>query len=957
MKVLKIVFLFFIIVGLQLSPIIGMIATDRDEQEVQSEDRQSNISQTKTEFDEWRTKWRKGARRIEREQVTEQSNQSNRKRHLNAMIILDRTKQELRSISEAMKIFLSYAIKDSSYFIICSLSVFFNYLQNSDCIELVNEFEIYKHKKEDSGLILLIPNEYKTQVLDKYQACFGETIDEKIELGFDLENKFKTIDNEKLQEIKNMDKGNILRFSSAKTLESLKDIFELNKDVECGGKWNIIITGHGSPKLGEYKGTIADLVIKDYKGFVRFLNDELETNTLAYNTCNGGGANSLQLAGIKTTFPIIVFGTTDYYTYSISSPYKKYFEKLVEFDTSEKGIKKALMSVFKGLRLKRRNTFLTNILEKIRLTSRQRQLKNKYYNFPFVLFPKTDYFLPINTFPKEVIYLTATRLKALKIDKKDIEIKDNKKVIMVSPSIIPVSINIKQNELPFFISTFPGSSIHFFNEINFKSDKYIYKDDLIKLLQLIGTSLSNQSGGKVIKIFFIKKFKYKSTSSNSEIVLRNVIVDVYKNHISYKDGEKYYSKDFGFSKTETTPEKILLNIEDNFYKEVFIPFIDRKKQNYGSKFLLGQHDNRFIIEFINLNPVQDKKKFELLWEIVKNIKQASNLEDLVNKYITIEDSEVLIKYSKFIKQEILVERTTRFLEYIKEKVNTSNLNQISWIVRKLIQKKITKSQDQGESVVNILKLLIDNPSVSADSFFNVTLTLSFLAKNNLIKKDLLESVITFSKLIVDNPNVYFSSLHNLSVTLYFLAKNNLIKEDLVESVIIILKLIVDNPDVSNDSLLNVTLTLSSLAKNNLIKEDLVESVITASKLIIESSNDSVDLLKNVVLTIYSLAEDNLIKEDQEELVISILEPIVENPDISFSSLNNVALILSFFIENNITGIDIIKEVIKVLKLIANHQNVYSDTSEMVNKEIKKLTNKIKRNGFFKELSNFFSKYK
>ena len=656
------------------------------------------------------------------------------KRHLNAMIILDRNGHELSGDNIAMKISLTSAIQDGSYSIICSLSVLYNYIQNPNFSnpqstafdDLLKSFEIYEHKIENeanvSGLILLMPKKYKKKLKEEYKICNRETnseetlssetfnVNEKTALGFDLKNelKFTEINIDRLQEIKGMDKSNITRFTSKQTLEAIKDIFEKNKGVSCGGKWNIFITGHGSPKkIGEFgESSVADLEMKDFKKLIWFF-DESETNFLDYNTCHGGGANSLQLADIKTSFSIIVFGATDYYTYSIGSFYKDWFKYLIEFDVSEKGLRKALRSVFEGM-----------------------TTKDKYYNFPFVRFPKTDYFLPINPFPEEVEYLTAVKLKALKIEKKSVEIKD-KKAIMFSPSIIPVLIDINQDELPLFISTFPGASLHFFSKINFQAEDDLDKENLIELLQVIGDpSPEAEHQGQVVKIFFIKEFKYK------EIVLNNIVIDAYKKQISYQDNnENYYSKDFKKEAIETTPKNILQGIEDKFETPGLIPFIDRKEGNYGSKFLPGQNDNRFIIEFVNMNPVSDKKNFELLWDIIENPDPAYDLKDLTSRYEDKIDNGFLTQYATFIKQEPLETRTSKFLKKFAAEIATIDFRNAIKILNTLINKNFIVTKENVERVIVLLSEVYNPRTANLENNKLIVKLIASSLKKKILKFD------------------------------------------------------------------------------------------------------------------------------------------------------------------------------------------------------------------------------
>ena len=102
--------------------------------------------------------------------------------------------------------------------------------------------------------------------------------------------------------------------------------------------WNIVLFGHGGPALGSHTARVAGIPFDEFKKLLRFLNNEINTDILLYQTCYAGSKWLLKsyITNDKPdtyNYPIILTGLSEAPVYSWSvyrqtSIYEQFFQKI-----------------------------------------------------------------------------------------------------------------------------------------------------------------------------------------------------------------------------------------------------------------------------------------------------------------------------------------------------------------------------------------------------------------------------------------------------------------------------------------------------------------------------------------------------------------------------------------------------------------------------------------------------
>ncbi len=102
--------------------------------------------------------------------------------------------------------------------------------------------------------------------------------------------------------------------------------------------WNIVLFGHGGPALGSHTARVAGIPFDEFKKLLRFLNNEIQTNILLYQTCYAGSKWLLKsyITNDKPDtykYPIILTGLSEAPVYSWgayrqASIYEQFFQKI-----------------------------------------------------------------------------------------------------------------------------------------------------------------------------------------------------------------------------------------------------------------------------------------------------------------------------------------------------------------------------------------------------------------------------------------------------------------------------------------------------------------------------------------------------------------------------------------------------------------------------------------------------
>lgn len=537
-------------------------------------------------------------------------------------------------------------------------------------------FDIYRHKNKESFLFLLVPDDYRDRVLKEWKECnkaytkknngeniiaflensnIGRFTEQELALGLLVDNKnvFEklTVKNRGLEKLRgdlskeliktkitsrNDDKKvegeiwtehkvfkNAEIVKDSRCIEPLKSMFVKNKSIPCGGRWIIFEGGHGLPSGLDEAGSVISLSVPDYKNKISFYEKNLDVHFLYVFSCYGGGTHLvipyLEPRGVfleKNNFFIMHAGTSDNALSLAFDFFPKFFSYFFNF------VEKTNFNLIS----KAKNLYKKCFHKPIR------DIESFSSIIPFVRFPRMEKFIPINPWGDEVKLVNYAEVWAHAFANKNIIIEPKNFFVLISPTIIPQVMEIKNSKkLLSIYSIMPGNSVHFLAGINV-IEKPI---DLIEFITLRFLCLPETLSCSAQKIFVIKDLKFKQSKDSSfpikskknfEIVeLENVVIITPTKHSSdakaffYNKHDKknyYISAGTCESYEKYKKKKIVHCDEKELWEELndsFVPFEKIRKD-----FLLaGQDEYDFFRDIAKLKTknlwLKDISTFDFVW--------------------------------------------------------------------------------------------------------------------------------------------------------------------------------------------------------------------------------------------------------------------------------------------------------------------------------------------------------
>lgn len=365
---------------------------------------------------------------------------------------------------------------------------------------LYKDFDVYRHADKKAYLFLLVSHRYQKNTLRRVEDCWRKSKNkvlskEEYALGLHIDNKdiVEKLTKEQLKDFCENEKVEVSR-----SLDALKTMFVKNSETECGGRWIFFEAGHGGSS-GLKEGRISSLSVEDYTEQLRFFEKELSVHFLYNFTCFGGGARLIlpyvNREGIrfdKTSFFIMHAGSADTsLTFPELSPHIK-IEVFEHFFDFVEDISQGAMSRLRGLY--ERNLWF---------------VKEPYYSFistvPFVRFPGMKKFVPINPWKDSVEYLSFAETEEHNFVKKPFEVDSNKRLMLISPPVVPVSLKLKDPESLPIVPSGQGECVNFLKEFDITSKKI----DPIKFFQNSFMGYMRKFPFAAQKMIFMKKMLIK----------------------------------------------------------------------------------------------------------------------------------------------------------------------------------------------------------------------------------------------------------------------------------------------------------------------------------------------------------------------------------------------------------------------------------------------------------------
>jgi ankyrin repeat protein len=629
------------------------------------------------------------------------------KRFLTAALFIDDGLEEKGERSIITREF-EQAFLDKVGTILVSDTLFYNFLKGKNDTfvkNMLKSWEIYiptdKKDFKESALFLMINKGYKDKKIEeltrKSEIEKGDFTTKEIALGLVVDHKNILAQVSSVGELNKLRSDGVL-VKLKRSVPFLKKIFVPNKQIPYGGKWIFVLSGHGEETKKHGKGAIASISIeKDYPNLIKFIQENLDTHAFVVLSCYAGGLNALtslmeaeKSRVLLTDFMIIHLGATDSPIF-FNASVKNFIENMIKREKDPSvSLKKCILSIF--------SPNVLGEIKKIIKDGKLREEQKVYSSFPFIRFPRTEKFIPINVFPELIEYITYAKSIAhqLKITtnqrrrvtptKIPIVVDENKKIILISPSIVPVSLNIQNpSKPPAIFSVFPGSSIHFLYEIDLTSKPSDIFDFFKKAFFLPAEVIKIAS----TKIFLIKKLRCKKGYStdisylnvihrDSIIELNNVVVVmrarrrkvIGRRVLRVIGGSVYFEYSLSgkklFNFTNANWQRFVGSFKGNFddvihrqsslpyiafstlkeaiEKVEFVPFTQEKEL----PILMGQKDYRFLISFISeklKNNVWDEKlsPWDFLWSNLYLLRKEQ-VEKLHTEFLkSLDQSKKLLK--------------------------------------------------------------------------------------------------------------------------------------------------------------------------------------------------------------------------------------------------------------------------------------------------------------------------
>jgi len=407
---------------------------------------------------------------------------------------------------------LKTAIKSRSSFIFVAGALLQQYSQSADLEENFDQaWEIYESKEPKASLFILIPETYKNKVIAEWKKSTWTRPAKKLTLednaaalGLNIYDR-KHFKKHRIEDIRNR-----LMPERSKSVPAIKAALVKNKRGGFyRGFFNFYLNGHGEPTTQTEKGVIASLSIDDYQDLIQFLQKNCSVNLLVVLSCYGGGRHlftsypqATQLRFLKRDFLIVHYGTTDNPIHATEVNFVGFFQNIEKFEQKEPGI--TLEAILLSLYIP--EGYYGGVTGSVTLG-----------NTPYALLPNSQIIVPINIFPREIIFLTYTKVMAHYFANKTIAMKGYYPSLFLFPSLIPAMIQPLRRGGN-IVSAFPGSSIHFLKGIDITT----LPMDPLRFIRESFVEPAARLASEAQKIFIIKKLKYKDGSEIRE--LNNIVL-------------------------------------------------------------------------------------------------------------------------------------------------------------------------------------------------------------------------------------------------------------------------------------------------------------------------------------------------------------------------------------------------------------------------------------------------
>lgn len=612
-------------------------------------------------------------------------------------------------VQKAVTFTFAAALCQGNFFIITTSNIFGNFLK----LKSLNTEQL-------NGVSLDKWNIYKTNTNDFYLFIPKSLVNSEVQKLFAI-NSLETV-----QGTATVNLLSSIQRKSTLIIENLENIFNQSKDTI---PWNIFLNGHGSsPKINpdsigsnikfdESKALIGGLSLSNFRNFLQFLIQKINTGFFYLISCFAGDINLTLpfittwinqkgniIGGIKkpnftvvsgalTSEPVVsnVFDTlylcrtNSAITKGIMN-FKLFFELLDKYGRSTNG------------RPSFNKAQLTEILNSITPRAKNTHDPNGISGLPSVLFPNTDNFQVISL-DEKIFIISQVVVKKYMLDKKLLVLK-NKEAILIYPDIIPININIETSSNsvePSIVSMTQGIGLQRIKEISTN----------LRLTQFINAFTHVKPAFN--KYFFIEKLvvvedRIDQNNMGQSITLNNVLILVKKDSVSM---------------IFTQEESICLYTEKEFNNNM------AKFQQITSNAFLNSILNYFVI----LKNSDVKKAFN--FDLLQNILPKKDVQKLTG----------LIKnLDQLIHANTVNEKIKNLMELIKEKIDTSSLQKYLYSLKiHLIQEYVGSKQEKYQLAAIALILL--------EYFANGK---SFNEIDNNLPKDLQEKLKTLQDKVKEN---------------------------------------------------------------------------------------------------------------------------------------------------------------------------------------------------------------
>jgi hypothetical protein len=397
-------------------------------------------------------------------------------------------------------------------------------------IDKLHDIDTWLIKEVNTRLYLLIPRKYLTNLSIEYSAAANYTqeqslLKDELKLGLKI-NHMKTValktlikssPSEKLPKYTDYFMPAVYHQDEKKDEKS--DIFCLRTDyyqnkVSTQPNWSIYMLGHG-----EMKDFIVGLTLADFKLFLTFLTNKINTRLFVYLSCYAAGYNTKIIYEefgkvLQQTYPftIITQALGDVSTTNAPSALK--FDLFFNEITAPEIIdyEKAMDALNTKEALNREDQ---EYYEQYSVAPRENL---SWENVPQIKYPGLSWFSPMTNRRNAVSIgsiLAKTRGANRPLDIATFFGKNtDPRALLIYAADIPFEIKINSLRFDAIISMIPGDAIHKFEKIS----------STTKTIDEITGTFLKLNRLEPLKLFFIKEVSAKMKNSTQFATYKNVII-------------------------------------------------------------------------------------------------------------------------------------------------------------------------------------------------------------------------------------------------------------------------------------------------------------------------------------------------------------------------------------------------------------------------------------------------